>query len=50
MSAEDFEELNSWIAPIFQKIDTNIRQAISVGERLMLTLHFFATGIKTTST
>lgn len=44
MSAEDFEELSSWIAPMFQKMDTNMRQAISVGERLMLTLRFLATG------
>lgn len=44
MSAEDFEELSSWIAPMVQKMDTNMRQAISVGERLMLTLRFLATG------
>lgn len=44
MSAEDFEELCSWIAPQVQKMDTNMRQAISVGERLMLTIGFMATG------
>lgn len=44
MSAEDFEELSLWIAPMVQKTDTNMRQAISVGERLMLTLRFLATG------
>lgn len=46
MSAEDFEELSSWIALIVQKKDTNMREAISVGERLMLTLRFLATGNK----
>lgn len=46
MSAEDFEELSLWIAPIVQKKDTNMRQSISVGERLMLTIRFLATGNK----
>jgi len=44
MSAEDLEELCSWSARMAQKMDTNMRQAISVGERLMLTLRFLATG------
>lgn len=31
MSAEDFEELSSWFAPIVQKMNANMSQAISVG-------------------
>lgn len=46
MSAEDFEEPSLWIAPIAQKMDSNMRSAISVGERLMLTLRFLVTDNK----
>lgn len=46
MSAEDFEELSSWISPVVQKKNTDMRQSISVGERLKLIIRFLVTDNK----
>lgn len=46
---EDFELLISLIGPTISKQDTNYRDAISVNDRLALTLRFLATGDSYTS-
>nr|CAI5824170.1 unnamed protein product [Callosobruchus analis] len=49
MSASDFEILLNKIGPKIVKIDTNLREAIPVKERLAITLRFLATGDSYTS-
>lgn len=44
MSSEDFENLICLIGPAIKKEDTNWRRAISITERLSITLRFLATG------
>ena len=44
MDKESFYELLSKVGPIISKKDTNMRQAISVEERLIATLRFLSTG------
>ena len=44
MSPERFEHLLSLIEPIVTKQTTNLREPISAGERLSVTLRFLATG------
>lgn len=44
MSQVDFEMLINMIVSKIMKVDANFRQAISVKERLALTLHLLATG------
>lgn len=39
-----FNTLKELISPIIQRRNTNYRDCISVGERLMITLRFLATG------
>ena len=45
MSENSFQELLDLVTPLITRKDTNMREAISPGERLALTLHFLATGI-----
>lgn len=49
MTLADFEHLVALISPKVEKIDTHLRQAITVKERLALTLRFLATGDSFTS-
>lgn len=49
MSAEDFEIILNKIGPHISKQDTNMRKAISIQERLAITLRFLATGDSFTS-
>lgn len=44
MTLADFENLVVLISPKVEKIDTHLRQAITVKERLAITLTFLATG------
>ena len=44
MDISSFEELLELVRPVITYTDTNMRQAISAGERLALTLRFLATG------
>ena len=44
MDMSTFDELLSMVGPHITYQDTNMRQAISAGERLALTLRFLATG------
>nr|CAH7767826.1 unnamed protein product [Callosobruchus chinensis] len=44
MTTEDFELLMSLVDPKIRKIDTNMREAITVKESLALCLRFLATG------
>lgn len=44
MSQADFQILLNLVGPKIKKMDTNFRKAISVQERLALTLRFLATG------
>lgn len=49
MSPIDFEYLLNMIGPAIQKTDTKFRKAISVKERLSITLRFLASGDSFTS-
>ncbi|XP_050316046.1 uncharacterized protein LOC126750463 [Anthonomus grandis grandis] len=49
MSAEDFEIILNQIGPHILKQDINMRKAISIQERLVITLRFSATGNSFTS-
>lgn len=49
MSMEDFESLESLVGPQIVKMDTFMREAITVRERLAITLRFLATGDSYTS-
>nr|CAH7723993.1 unnamed protein product [Callosobruchus chinensis] len=42
MTAEDFERLIILVGPKISKMDTKFRKAISVQDRLAITLHFLA--------
>ncbi|XP_063788617.1 uncharacterized protein LOC134944002 [Pseudophryne corroboree] len=44
MDEEMFQELLRLVTPLIQKQDTNMRQAISVQDRLLATLRYVATG------
>lgn len=44
MSSEDFEIILTKIGPKIKKQDTNMRKAITIQERLAVTLRFLATG------
>ena len=44
MDVATFEELLCKVAPLITRADTNMRQAITAGERLAVTLSFLATG------
>lgn len=41
---DQFAKLEQLVTPIIRRQNTNYRDCISVGERLMVTLHFLATG------
>ena len=45
MDVSAFDELLGLLGPLITYQDTNMRQAISPGERLALTLRFLATGM-----
>ena len=49
MSLSDFEHITSFIEPRVKKMDTQFREAITVRERLAITLRFLATGDSYTS-
>ena len=49
MTTIEFEHLKSLIEPQVKKMDTQFREAISVTERLGITLRFLATGDSYTS-
>jgi len=49
MSSEDFKFLLNAIAPKIKKMDTAMRKAVTVTERLVITLRFLATGDSYTS-
>jgi hypothetical protein len=44
MSSSDFEHITSLIELRVKKMDTQFREAITVRERLVITLRFLATG------
>ena len=44
MSLGNFEMLLSWIGPKINKVTTKIREPISVGQRLCITLRYLVTG------
>ncbi|KAK9879179.1 hypothetical protein WA026_004027 [Henosepilachna vigintioctopunctata] len=44
MSSEDFEYLLTMVSPKINKMNTNMREAITAKERLAVTLRFLATG------
>jgi len=44
MSAVEVQSLVSILGPVIGKPDTTMRNAISVEERVIVTLHFLATG------
>ena len=44
MSPENFEMLLSWIGPKIKKVTTKMREPVSVGQRLCVTLRYFVTG------
>ncbi|XP_052889577.1 uncharacterized protein LOC128297897 [Anopheles moucheti] len=49
MTKEDFDQLLSFVGPRIQWMDTNMREAVTAQERLMITLRFLATGETFTS-
>ena len=44
MNVASFEEVLQCVSPIISRQDTHLRESISAGERLALTLRFLATG------
>lgn len=44
MDSSDFEDFLPKVSPIIQRQDTNMREAISASERLLITLRYLATG------
>ena len=44
MNVASFEEVLQRVSPIISRQDTHLRESISAGERLALTLRFLATG------
>jgi hypothetical protein len=44
LDAESFDELLQLIEPYIKKVDTTMRDAISVSQRLSITLRYLATG------
>ena len=49
MTAEDFEYIVSLIGPKIERMDTKLREAVTVRERLAVTLRFLATDDSYTS-
>ena len=45
MDKESFEYLLSLVEPVLVRVDTKMRRAITVSERLAVTLRYLATGI-----
>lgn len=46
MSSTDIDNLINLVGPLIQKNDTKMREAISVNERVLVTLRYLATGMK----
>lgn len=49
MSLDEFKSLQSLISDLIRKKDTNFREAITVQERLLITIRYLATGDSYTS-
>ena len=45
MDQETFEALLAKVGPLITRVETNMRESISPGERLAVTLRFLATGM-----